>query len=69
MKKLGQFCALVILILTITLTSYAGHIDCPGITQEPPTEETTSETQSEAESDGTITEALLILLEGVFLVV
>ncbi len=39
MKKLGQFCALVTLILSAALTSYAGHIDCP-ITNPPPSPDT-----------------------------
>jgi hypothetical protein len=28
MKKLGQFCAMAVLVLSIAATSYAGHIDC-----------------------------------------
>jgi hypothetical protein len=42
MKKLGRFCALVILTLSIALTSYAGHIDC-GDTGEPPPPQATGE--------------------------
>lgn len=69
MKNLRKLC--IVLILTLTLSSAAlaeGKVDCPGITQTPP-EEITIETQSDSEADSTITEALLVLLEGVFLVV
>lgn len=42
MKQLGQLCAGVILALSLTLSTYAGHISCPGVTDDPPptTEET-----------------------------
>ena len=36
MKKLGQFSAMVALILSLALSTYAGHIDC-GYT-DPPTD-------------------------------
>lgn len=36
MKYLSRLCALVILTLSLTLSAYAGHIPCPGITDEPP---------------------------------
>lgn len=42
MKQLGRFCAGIILALSLTLSTYAGHISCPGVTDDPPptTEET-----------------------------
>jgi hypothetical protein len=44
MKHLGRFCAGVILALSLTLPTYAGHIPC-GVTDEQsgPTQETTTE--------------------------
>jgi len=42
MKYLGKFCAAVILTLSFTLSAYAGHIPCPGITNEQPSEEVTA---------------------------
>jgi hypothetical protein len=35
MKKLGQLSAMVALILSLALSTYAGHIDC-GYTDPPP---------------------------------
>jgi hypothetical protein len=54
MKKLGQLCALVVLVLSVSLTSYAGHIDCPGITDSQP--------QAAGEIQNGITDVLLIML-------
>jgi hypothetical protein len=42
MKRLGRFCAGVILALSLTLPAYAGHIPCPGVTDEPQTTEATA---------------------------
>jgi hypothetical protein len=36
MKNLRQLCAGLILMLVLTSTVFAGQMDCPGITQEPP---------------------------------
>jgi hypothetical protein len=44
MKQVGRFCAGVILALSLTLSTYAGHISCPGVTDEPPPPPTTEET-------------------------
>jgi hypothetical protein len=39
MKKTAQFCALIILTLSLAHFAYAddGHMDCPGVTAPPPT--------------------------------
>jgi hypothetical protein len=58
MKYLGQFCAAVILTLSFALSTYAGHIPCPGITDEPQTQEVTAE----GETPNNITSILLIML-------
>jgi hypothetical protein len=55
MKKLGQFCALAVLMLSIAATSYAGHIDCPGITDS-------SQATTSGEMPNDITDVLLVML-------
>jgi hypothetical protein len=73
MKYLSRLCAGVILALSLTLSAYAGHIPCPGITDEPPTttqatatEETAvGEMQNGAESTDPVTEFLLSMLGGI----
>jgi hypothetical protein len=67
MKNLRQLCMAVVLTLTLSAVALAGTIDCPGVTQEPP-DETTSETQSATPSDSVMTEALMIMIQGVSLV-
>jgi hypothetical protein len=62
MNNLRQLCIAFILMLVLSATALAGTIDCPGVTQQP-----TGETQSVSEGDSTITEALLILIEGILL--
>ena len=66
MKHLRQLCAGLILTFALTSTVFAGQMDCPGVTQPPPEE--TSATQSDSQTNSTITEALLVLIEGVLLV-
>jgi hypothetical protein len=69
MRHLRRFCAVFTLLCAFSFSAYAGNIECPGVTSEPPPPEaTTSQTQSDAVSDSTITEVLLILVEGVLLV-
>jgi hypothetical protein len=45
MKQLSRFCAGIVLALSLALSTYAGHISCPGITDEQSgtTQETTTE--------------------------
>lgn len=64
MKQLGRFCAGVILALSLTLSTYAGHISCPGVTDEPPPQETATagEMQNGVESTDTVTELVISLL-------
>jgi hypothetical protein len=68
MNNLRQFFVGLILTLALTSTAFAGQVECPGITQEPPQEEITSETQSTTASESIITEALRILIDGALLV-
>jgi hypothetical protein len=70
MKYLGRLCAGVILALSLALSTYAGHIPCPGITGEPPpttqeiaTEQTvTGDMQNGVESTDTVTGLVISLL-------
>ncbi len=39
MKNLRQLCIALVLMLTLSATVLAGQVDCPGVTQEPPTTE------------------------------
>jgi hypothetical protein len=40
MNNLRQLCAGLILTLALTSTAFAGQIECPGVTQDPPPQET-----------------------------
>lgn len=68
MRHLRQFCAVATLLCAFSFPTYAGNIPCPAVIQPQP-DEITSETQSDATLDSTITDALLIFIEGVFLAV
>jgi hypothetical protein len=58
MKYIGKFCAVVVLTLSFTLPAYAGHIPCPGITDEPPSEEITAA----GEMQNGITETVILIM-------
>ena len=64
MKYLGRLCAGVILALSLALSTYAGHIPCPGITGEPLPQETAAagEMQNGVESTDPVTELVVSLL-------
>jgi hypothetical protein len=62
MKHLGRFCAGVILALSLTLPAYAGHIPCPGVTDEPQTSEATSEATATGDISCGLTDDLANLL-------
>jgi hypothetical protein len=69
MKRLGRLCAGIILALSLTLSTYAGHISCPGVTEEPPPQETavteetaTGETPNNLEYADPVTELAISLL-------
>lgn len=65
MKQVGRFCAGVILALSLALSTYAGHISCPGITDEQSgtTQETAAgEMQNGVEYTDPVTELAISLL-------
>ncbi len=64
MKHLGRFCAGIVLALSLTLSAYAGHIPCPGITDEPQASEGTvsGDMPNGVESTDAVTELLLYIL-------
>ena len=68
MKHLRQFCTVMILLCAFSFSAHAGNIPCDVV--PPPPEEATlaSDIQNSVESSGTITDTLLILIEGVLLV-
>ena len=41
MKNLRRLCAGLVLTLALAAPAFAGQVDCPGVTQPPPTEEAT----------------------------
>lgn len=69
MKNLQQLCMAFVLTLTLSATALAGQVNCPGVTQEPPTEATTAtgdiqngvSTDTEAVTQTTLTVVLVML--------
>jgi hypothetical protein len=66
MNNLRKFCAGLILTLALTVSAFAGHIECPGVVEPPQataTEETvTGEMPNGIESTDTVTELVVSLL-------
>ncbi|HEX8174698.1 MAG TPA: hypothetical protein VF543_06225 [Pyrinomonadaceae bacterium] len=62
MKPIVRFFAGIVLVLSFGLTTYAGHIPCPGITDEPPTSEETVISETESGPESIALEALLVLI-------
>lgn len=67
MSYLRGFCAVITLVCAFSFSAYAGNVPCDVASQPPPPEEVTSGTQSASEADFTVTDALLVLIEGVLL--
>ena len=65
MKNLRRLCAGLVLTLALAVPAFAGQMNCPGITQEPPQPEQAS--TSEAEYG--VTDVILSVLETVLSVV
>ncbi len=63
MKNLRQLCAALILTLALAAPVFAGQIECPGITQEPTEQASTSDTEYG------MTDVILSVLETVLSVV
>jgi hypothetical protein len=58
MRKIRQLCAALVLTFALSASALAGQVDCPGITDEPPSEETTASGYMQTG----ITDVLLIML-------
>ncbi len=58
MRKLRQLSAALILTFALSASAFAGKVNCPGITDEPPSEEPTLA----GEMPNDITDVLLIML-------
>ena len=75
MRYLRQFCAVATLLCAFSFSAYAGDIPCPAVTAEPPQatgeipNNVAGEMQNGVESSSTLSEALLVLIQGAFLVV
>jgi hypothetical protein len=41
MKNFRQLCGVVVLTLALTVSAFAGQIDCPGVVDPPPSPDTT----------------------------
>jgi hypothetical protein len=69
MNNLRQFCAGLILTLALTVSTFAGNIECGGVVgaPPPPTQETAvaGEMPNGVESTDTVTELLLSFLTTV----
>ena len=64
MNNLRRLCAGFILTLALAAPAFAGQMDCPGITQQPPPTEVTvaGEMPNGVESTGTVTETVFSLI-------
>jgi hypothetical protein len=66
MNNLRQFCAGLILMIALTVPTFAGHIECPGVVEPPQataTEETAAgERQNGVEYTDPVTELAISLL-------
>lgn len=64
MNNLRQFCAALILTLTLTASTFAGNIECPGIVGSPSASEATiaGEMPNGVESTDAVTELVTSLL-------
>jgi hypothetical protein len=63
MNNLRKFCAGLILTLALTVPTFAGHIECGGVVDQPPPEETaTGEIPNGVEPTDPVTELVVSLL-------
>lgn len=58
MKRLRQLSVGLILTFALSANAFAGQVNCPGITDEPPSEETTAA----GEIPNDITDTVLLLM-------
>jgi hypothetical protein len=67
MNKLRNFCAGLILTLALTVPTFAGNIECPGVVDPPPppAESVTGEIPNGVESTDPVTEFLLSVLGSI----
>ena len=63
MNNLRRFCAGLILTLALTVSAFAGNIECGGVVGQPPPEETAAgEMQNGVEYTDPVTELAISLL-------
>ena len=64
MNNLRQFCAALILTLALAVSTFAGQIECPGVTGSPSASEATvaGDIPNNVESADVVTDFLLYIL-------
>ena len=62
MKNLRQLCGVVVLTLALTVSAFAGQIDCPGVVDPPPPPDATATGQVDCPA---LTEAAVSLLQSI----
>jgi hypothetical protein len=62
MKNLRQLCGVVVLTLALTVSAFAGQIDCPGVVDPPP--DTTPTATGQVGCPG-LTEAAVSLIQSI----
>lgn len=66
MRNLRPFFAGFVLTLALTTTAFAGQIECPGVTQTPPQEQTsTSDAGATSETEYGVSEIVVDIIEAV----
>jgi hypothetical protein len=63
MRSLRQLCVTAVLTIALVVSAHAGEIECPGITQTPPPQETVT---GEIECPG-VTQVIVIFVESLLL--
>jgi hypothetical protein len=64
MRYLSRFCVTALLVSVLAVSAYAGDIECPAVTSQPP--QVTGEMQNGIESSDPVTVAIVSLLLALF---
>lgn len=62
MKGFRCFCLVITLIFTLSFSAYAGEIECPGVTQDPPQTTVAGDIQNGVQETNTIDPTLLSVI-------
>lgn len=66
MRHLYRICAVAVLTLAFTLSTFAGQIPCGGIADPPPPETAAATTEASGEMSAGVVEAVMTFLLSVF---